>query len=256
MGPSPTIPTSFVPQQPVHPTARPPRSGVNLIMMGAVFLLVVSLVGAAGVFAYAKYLTGVKETKVAQLKVAQENVDAAVVEEFIRMRDRFLEGKTLLDNHPAFSGFFDVLETITLSNVSFNSLSLILLADGSADMSLSGTARSFNALAAQSAAFSKEPRFKRAIFADIQLATNGTVGFSVAADVQSEVFRFSLPESEVSQETVPVAEPATPSPPSGAAPTQSAPVELAPSAVESAESLPAEEELMEVPSLEPEITTP
>lgn len=193
---------------------------MNLLMVGAVFLLGLAVVGAAGVFAYGAYLTGVKETKTAKLKDAKANVDAGVVEEFIRMRDRFIEGKSLLDSHVATSGFFDLLEDITLENVRYGSLSLTRLANGSAEFSLEGTARSFNALAAQSAAFSKELRFKRAIFSDIQLDQGGTVSFTLTAEAEPELFGFTLPTSPTRASG---AAPATPTAPAPTTPATPAP---------------------------------
>jgi hypothetical protein len=213
VGPSPSIPTSFVPKQSAPQAPRVVHSGFNVFMAGAIFLLVVSMVSAVGVFAYQAYLVGLKDAKTASLREAKANVNSNIVEEFIRMRDRFTEGKTLLDGHIALSGFFDLLEELTLDNVRYSTLTLTLLADGTAEIGLDGTAKSFNALAAQSAAFSKELRIDRAIFSGIQLDQGGTVSFTLSAEVEPEVFAFSLPTGAPRQ-TVPL-------PPTSTAPEES-----------------------------------
>ncbi len=183
----------------------------------AMFLLAVALVGAAGVYAYGAYLKTVKESKAARLSDAERGIASDAVEEFVRSRDRFLLSEALLESHVATSGFFDLLERITLASVRYSNLSLTRLADGSAEIELSGAARSFNALAAQSAAFSSEKLVKRAVFSDIALAENGNVSFSLSAEADPRLFTFTV---------------------DGAATAPAAPTPMAPAATTTAPSVP------------------
>lgn len=173
-------------------------------MLAGLFLAGLAVAGAGAVYAYEAYLTGVKESKAARLAEAQGSVNSGSVETFVRSRDRFLLSQELLEGHVATSGFLDILERITLENVRYGSLSLLRLADGSAEVSLEGTAKSFNALAAQSAAFSKELKIRRAIFSDIQLDQDGTVSFTLSAEVDPEVFAFALPDDGIVAPPAPV----------------------------------------------------
>lgn len=181
---SPSIPTSFVPKQPVRPTMQRPRSsGMNLVLIVSFFLLGAAVVGSAGVFLYQQYLKNVIVDKEMALAAAEENINFATVENFIRMRDRFSAAQELLDEHVALSQFLEVLESATLANVRFSSMTFMLLDDGTPTVQMNGVARSFNALAAQSNAFGADGRIKSAIFSNITVNPNNSVGFEVNANL-------------------------------------------------------------------------
>ncbi len=153
-------------------------------MVISLFLLGLSLLGAGGVFAYEQYLMDIRDAKSAEVENAEKEIDTVVVEDFIRMRDRFTSAKTLLDAHVMASQFFDLLESKTLQNVRFDSLSFTLADDRTAEIRMEGVARTFNALAAQSSLFAGEKEIKRAIFSDIRVDENDdTVSFTLTADL-------------------------------------------------------------------------
>lgn len=210
MAPSPTIPTSFVPKQPVKPGARYTSNGGNPFMMIAVGLLVLAIAGAGAVFGYQKYLEGVRDAKRSQVEEVRNNINSQVVEDFIRTRDRFTAAQDLLNNHVAVSQFFDLLESLTLQSVRFDGLSFTLAEDRSAEIEMEGVARSFNALAAESSAFASEKRIKRAIFSDIAVdPATRVVTFSLSAVLEPTLLVIS-PESA----PAPIAAPAATSTPS------------------------------------------
>jgi hypothetical protein len=184
---SPGIPTSFVPKQPVQLVRRPMASGNNLFLLVALAVAGLTIALAIGVFAYNKYLQHTLVSKQAQLVQAQGKVDNNTIEDFVRLRDRLSNGKDLLANHIVLSHFFDTLEGLTLQNVSFTTLKLSIAGDHTAKLQMAGTAKNFNALAAQSNAFAGEKRIKRAIFSDINLNSTKLVGFSLTADVDSKL---------------------------------------------------------------------
>lgn len=211
MAPSPTIPTSFVPKQPVKSAARFTRSGGNIFLSFSLIALGLSIVGAVGVFGYGEYLKGVEKSKAAELDAAEASVTTEAVEDFIRSRDRFEAAAGMLDNHVALSNFFDLLEAVTLVNVRYSAFSFGTLEDGTAEIRLSGSARSFNALAAQSASFSKDKDIRRAIFSGIEVAENGTVSFDIDAQLDADLLAFAVdaPEPSSVQETT-LPEPSVP----------------------------------------------
>lgn len=179
----PTIPTSFVPKQPVAPSSRQQKSGTNIFFIIAGTVAIISLVLAALVFGYELYLKNARDQKTASLAEAQKAVNLDTVEEFIRLKNRLSTVESLLNQHVALSEFFDTLESRTLQTVRFSALSIAVEDDRSAEIQMEGVARSFNALAAQSSAIAAEKRIKRAIFSDIAVKTNGTVGFTLTATV-------------------------------------------------------------------------
>jgi len=210
VAPSPIIPTSFVPKQPVRATGRLSKSGGNLFLLASILLAFVSVVAAGGVFAYQYYLEGVRDTKRAAVEKAEQSINTAAVEDFIRTRDRFQAASGLLDGHVSASRFFALLEGITLTSVRFNTLSFALAEDNSAIITMEGVARTFNALAAQSSALSNERDIKRAIFSDIQVddETN-TVTFTLSAELAPSLLEFLVPEAPAPQ--LPEALPEVPS---------------------------------------------
>ena len=182
--------------------------------MLSLVILGLSLLASAGVFGYERYLSGVRDSKAAAVIAAQERVDAATIEEFVRLRERFQTAGVILDGHIAASNFFDILETATLQNVRFDSLSLEVVEDGSAEIQMSGVARTFNALAAQSSVLAKEKYIKRAIFSDIASdETTDTVTFTLDADLDPRLLEFAVEDAPAVPETdiLPQAEDGAPS---------------------------------------------
>lgn len=180
---SPSIPTSFVPKQPVQPTRRPSSGGSNVLLIISLVILAVAIAASVAAFGYERYLMSVQERKAAELAEAQERISEDTVEEFVRLRDRALAAQNLLNEHVAISRFLDTLENITLQTVRFDSLKLAVDTDRVTDIEMSGTARTFNALAVQSAAFAGEKRIKRAIFSDISVNEGGSVSFLMTAEL-------------------------------------------------------------------------
>jgi len=207
---SPGIPTSFVPKQPVQTPRRKVSAGSNLFMLVsfAVTGLVVLVSGA--VFAYSQFLAHVEITKAAELQKQQDAVDTDTVREYIRLKDRFNSGASLLDNHITLSRFFDDLESLTLQNVQFTKLSLTVAGDGTAKLDLDGIAKNFNALAVQSNNVAGDKLIKRAIFSDIGFdsssKTSSRIKFKLTADLDPKLLHGGSQAGIVAQPAaVPVA---------------------------------------------------
>ncbi len=183
----PTIPTSFVPKQPVTTQPRRTRAKNGIFFYIGLFILGVAVIGAGLTFGYKTYIESVRTSRKAALELAEKNISASAVEDFIRLRNRIQASKTLLNQHVVSSQFFDVLEGLTLQNVRFQSLILSVGNDRTAKIEMHGVARSFNALAAESAAFAAEKRIKRAIFSGITADKNGVVSFSLKAELSPKL---------------------------------------------------------------------
>jgi hypothetical protein len=179
----PTIPTSFVPKQPARTETL--RGGhfnfQGLFLLIAFFILGLALVASAVVFVYGRYLDGQAAAKVDQLAKAQQNISESTVEQFIWLNNRLTLGEKLLDTHVTLSSFFSLFESLTLQRVQFTSLNLTVKDDRTASLQANGTAASFNALAAESHAFSANPDVKNAIFGNFTNQKGGAVSFSLSA---------------------------------------------------------------------------
>jgi hypothetical protein len=174
--------------------------GGNIFLVIASLVLGLSLLGSIGVFAYERYLTGVRDTRAAEVAQAEELINPDSVEDFIRTRDRFIEAGEILDGHVAVSQFFDLLESLTLQSVRFDTLTFMLAEDRTAEIRIAGVARTFNSLAAQSSAFASEKRIKSAIFSNITVNDNRTVAFSLEADLDPRLLILNPPEAQAMPE--------------------------------------------------------
>lgn len=185
----PTIPTSFVP----HLNAAPRKFSSDFTgafgffayaILGIVFLM------ALGVFFYGRILSADKASKDRELISAESKIDSKTVESFVRLRNRLVSGKSLLEGHVTFSGFFSSLEKVLPATVRFTALHLSIGQGGTSKIEGKGAAKSFNALAAASTAFAEDGRIKDAIFSNINVNKDGSVSFSLSATLDKEIIVF------------------------------------------------------------------
>ena len=178
-----------------------------------------TVLSAIGVFGYQKLLESTLAGKKAELTEAQSKINESTIQEFIDLRNRLTSGRELLANHIVTTQFLDVLESLTLQTVRFTSMDLVIAADRSARLEMSGTARNFNALAAQSNAFAGDKRIKRAIFSSITVE-DGAVTFEMTADIDPRL----LVEGggEVGALSAPAPRPSAPAAPAAATTTRAA----------------------------------
>lgn len=189
----PTIPTSFVPKQPLPENRRKTSPGSNILLIISIVILGISALAALAAFGYGRYLDSAIQVKKTTLDQALEKTDQNSINELIRLKRRFDSGKQILNAHTVPSQFFDTLEKITLENVRFDAMKLTVSDDRTARLEMSGIARNFNTLAAQSNVFAKNDAIRRAIFSNFVPNKNGTVTFSVTADLDSKVVVLPLP---------------------------------------------------------------
>lgn len=191
----PSVPTAFVPHE---ASARRRRFAFDY---GGAFafvsygVLLCTLIGAAGVFAYDEYLTNQQAAKEKQIAAAQASLDQTSVSDLIALQNRLADGAALLNEHQIFSPVFDLVDQSTLANVSLTSLNVAVGDSDAVKLTFAGTAKSFNALAAEAAAIAKDPRFQDAVFSDIKIGQGGAVGFALTATVNPKLTAFSAPEA-------------------------------------------------------------
>jgi hypothetical protein len=187
----PTIPTSFVPHTAVGEARRARADYGGLFGTLAYILFGVAVILAVGVFLYGRVLSGTQAAKDAALATAVKGIDSATVEGFVRLRDRLASGQTLLDGHVAFTGFFSSLEKILPASVRFTSIHLSAGDTGAPKLEGSGVAKSFNALAAASAALAADGRIKGAIFSNISISRDSSVSFVLSATLDPKLVAFT-----------------------------------------------------------------
>jgi hypothetical protein len=110
-------------------------------------------------------------------------VSQNTVQQFVELQNRLSSAGGLLDGHITLSAFFNLLESLTLSHVEFLSLKLTVADDHTATLDATGVAATFNALAAESKAFSANPQIKRAVFSNFVTQKDGGVSFNLTATI-------------------------------------------------------------------------
>lgn len=185
---SPTIPTSFVPRPSSPQRFRTDLTGAFGFF--AYFVFGLSFLLAIGVFVYGRILAAEQASKDTALAAAVASIDSTTAEGFVRLHDRLALSESLLDQHIAFSGFFALIDRILPATVRFTSLHLSIDPTGVAQVEGSGTAKSFNALAAASAAFAADGNIKDAIFSSIKVNKDNSVTFLLAASLDPKVIAF------------------------------------------------------------------
>lgn len=186
----PSVPTSFVPQRgaPVRRSGDFDFGGAFAFIGYGAFLL--ALLFSGGVFAYEWYLKGVETRNIALLEEAESRIDDTTVQGFLRLNNRLIEGKRLLNGHIAFSGLLAAVEELIPTGVRLKSLDLSVGDQREAILRATGSAASLNALAAFSASLGGDATVKDAVFSSITIAKGGSVDFSLSATVTKEVITF------------------------------------------------------------------
>lgn len=187
----PTIPTSFVPHAASAPARRFRSDFTGAFGYLAYGILGLVFVLAIGVFFYNRILASSEASKHAALVSAQNNIDPATVENFVRLRDRLTSSASLLARHVSFSSFFSALEKILPASARFTTLHYALNDSGISKIEGAGVAKSFNALAATSNAFATDGRVKDAIFSNISVNRDGSVTFALSATLDPKLVVFN-----------------------------------------------------------------
>lgn len=184
----PSIPTSFVPKNAAPKQYATDLSSAFNFFAYAIFTFVFLM--ALGVFGYSYTLNKQLAAKDQELAEARAAIDPKTAAEFIRLRDRLASSASLLQAHPAFSNFFLELEKTIPAAVRFTGFHITFDNNGVAHVDASGTAKSFNALAAASNALAKNGNIKDVIFSGLRVNRDSTVAFTLAATLDPSIIAF------------------------------------------------------------------
>ncbi len=187
----PTIPTSFVPHSPTAAAQRYRFDFIGAFGFLAYFILFIVVAMAIGVFVYGTILTSTLESKDTELATANENTNKPQAESFVRLNDRLNSSQALLDKHVAFSSFFTTLGNLLPLTIRFSSMHLGIADGTKITLEGTGTAKSFNALAAASFDFAADGRIKDAIFSHIVVNKDNSVSFSLSAVIDPKLTTFT-----------------------------------------------------------------
>lgn len=180
--------TSFIPKKsPIGtaPTFGPIGRNVNVFALIALIVFFLTAGLAAFVFFYKSHLTTLITTMDTDLARAKKSFEPSFIETASRLNVRIEGVRELLDAHTALSPLFDILEKKTLESVRFQDFNFSTT-DRKVTLTMTGQAKSFNAVALQSDVFGAERAFKDPVFSNFTLNEAGDVIFNFQASIEPE----------------------------------------------------------------------
>jgi len=149
----------------------------------------ISVVLALGMFGYKFYLKYSIDQMGVDLENARATLQSEVISELTRLDNRITSSRELILAHQNLSPLFEFLEVSTPRTVRFSDFRYSMTPQG-LELSMTGEARGYAALALQAEIFDKSPYFKDSIFSDLRLNTKGDVTFSFRAIVDPSLVSY------------------------------------------------------------------
>lgn len=181
------VKTSFIPKTslsiPNTPHGHGNPAALANIVAGA--LLILAIVGAAGVYFFQIYTASQITAKQDSLARARAAFEPSTIQTLARLDTRIQTGKALLADHIAVSKLFDELEKLTLASVRYTNFDYSAVSPGHVVLSMSGEAASYNAVALQSDEFSKSAIITDPIFSNVNVNQNGLITFDFTAVIDT-----------------------------------------------------------------------
>lgn len=177
--------TSFVPKKPIT-ESRASGSGVGLFLLLSIILFIVAAALAGGVWFWQKSLLSKIEKAKLALVADRNSYEEDAINSLVRLNDRIEESKKLLSNHVAVSPVFTLLEQNVLRNIRLKTMKFSSDANNKINLSLSGTAVSYDVLSKQSDAFGSENLRKfisNPVVSDFSPMEDGSVSFDFTASL-------------------------------------------------------------------------
>src|SRR3990167_10401494 len=113
---------SLIPKQSLTAAGR--GGGIGILFLLALLMFVMSIVSAGEAFGYQRILNGTITDKDKSLRTAEGAFDAGTIQDLLRMDNRLMQARGLLQKHVAPSAILYFLSTITLERVQLNSFDM------------------------------------------------------------------------------------------------------------------------------------
>jgi len=174
--------TSFIPKKPVTGLGQPSHGG-GLFYTLSIIVFVTTIIISVGVFGYQKYLEGQIKAMDTDLAAARQALEPDLIKELTRTNNRFVAADQIISKHEIVSGFFNLLENITLQSISYSSLSYKANDAGVIEVNMKGFARSYASVALQAQIYGESKFVRDSIFSDLDLNDVGDVTFTLKAQI-------------------------------------------------------------------------
>lgn len=182
--------TSFIPKQTYKKSGAKKRSYGGLLMGISGFIFIVTILSAAGVFLYNRYLVSEIDAMGISLDREKGSLEEDIIKKLSVIDKKIEASKKILNNHMTLVPLFELLEQNTLQKVMFKDMTLSPGEDGWWNLTLSGIADSYATIALQSDAFGKNKNIKELIFSNLGIGTDGGVVFDISALVDPRLLSY------------------------------------------------------------------
>lgn len=169
----------------VDKTKKQKVSSNSFSFFSALFF-VIALVASLASFGYQLFLESRINTKGVELEMFRQEIEQGKIGEFKALAQKIGAARELIDNHVSITNLFEYLESATLPNVQFKSLSYETGTEGITSAKLDGVAFDYATLALQSEIFSQGNMFNQFTFSGISLDSLGRILFSFEATVNKD----------------------------------------------------------------------
>ncbi len=179
--------SSFIPKKPlIGSDVQQRHEPVNFFALIGLVIFILSIAAAVGSFFWVRILQKQLVDNQAALKTTREAFDPALIDEIKVVSNRINTAKGILTNHIALSSFFQLVQSVTLKNVRFNSLSYAYDPKG-VKVTMTGEADSFVSVALQSDVLNQNKLIINPVIGGLSLLDNGHVSFQFTGDVSPTI---------------------------------------------------------------------
>jgi hypothetical protein len=181
---------SFIPKKSF--TASTPRFGAPGFALSLSFgILILSLAGMGISYFYNQAIQTRAEVLSNSLRKEEESFEPALINELVEKAGRIEIAKKLLGQHTTVIPIFTFLEESTLQSISFAKFNYSV-EEGIPEVSMSGLARNYSALALQSEEFQKNKNIEDVSIANLFLDRDGGVKFDIKITFNPAFIRYKI----------------------------------------------------------------
>lgn len=182
--------TSFIPKKAIssNGASKEPKS---LFAMISIFLLILSLLAAGGMYLYKNYLIKQESNLSDSLSKTRDTFEKDTLEELELFNNRSTAASQILSKHIVLTPLFTRLSEITIPSVQYKTFEYVSDTDGYS-ITIKGIAKDYRSIAQQSDAFNtaKGRSFKNVLFSDLTKDKNNYVTFNLSFEVEPELLSY------------------------------------------------------------------
>ena len=182
--------TSFIPKKSLT-TSGSSKEPKSLFTMIAIFLFVVTLLAAGGVYLYKNYLIKQEGNLSSSLTKTRDTFEKDTLEELELFNKRSESATKILAGHIVLTPFFNRLAEITIPSVQYKNFEY-QAGNNAYTVSIKGLAKDYRSIAQQSDAFNttKGRSFKNVLFSDLTRDKSNYISFNLSFEIEPELLSY------------------------------------------------------------------